>query len=70
MYAYKFNITSKLSASGALQAGYYQRHLSWDNLVFEDMIDPRLGVVQPTKEKQPTILLSEFPILQQHYAWI
>lgn len=53
IYAYKFNITSKLSASGALQAGYYQRHLSWDNLVFEDMIDPRLGVIQPTKEKQP-----------------
>ncbi len=53
IYAYKFNITSKLSASGAVQAGYYQRHLSWDNLVFEDMIDPRLGVVQPTKENPP-----------------
>ncbi|MGA2823592.1 MAG: type IX secretion system membrane protein PorP/SprF, partial [Bacteroidales bacterium] len=53
IYAYKFNITSKLSASGALQAGYYQRHLSWDNLVFEDMIDPRLGVIQPTKENPP-----------------
>ena len=53
IYAYKFNITSTLSASGAVQAGYYQRHLSWDNLVFEDMIDPRLGVVQPTKENPP-----------------
>ena len=53
MYAYKFNISSKLYASCALQAGYYQRHLSWDNLVFEDMIDPRLGVVQPTKESAP-----------------
>ena len=53
IYAYKFNITSKLAASGAIQAGYYQRHLSWDNLVFEDMIDPRLGVIQPTKESPP-----------------
>ncbi len=53
IYAYKFNITANLTAAGALQAGYYQRHLSWDNLVFEDMIDPRLGVVQPTKEAAP-----------------
>jgi len=53
IYAYKFNISAKLSAAGAVQAGYYQRHLSWDNLVFEDMIDPRLGVVQPTKEAAP-----------------
>ncbi|MCX6243352.1 MAG: type IX secretion system membrane protein PorP/SprF [Bacteroidetes bacterium] len=53
IYAYKFNITDKLAASTALQVGYYQRHLSWDNLVFEDMIDPRLGVVQPTKESAP-----------------
>jgi type IX secretion system PorP/SprF family membrane protein len=53
IYAYKFNFSSKLTASGAVQAGYYQRHLSWNNLVFEDMIDPRLGVVQPTKEAPP-----------------
>ncbi len=53
IYAYKFNISAKLTAAGAVQAGYYQRHLSWDNLVFEDMIDPRLGVVQPTKERAP-----------------
>jgi len=53
IYAYKFNITEKLTASGALQVGYYQRHLAWDNLIFEDMIDPRLGVVQPTKESAP-----------------
>jgi len=53
MYAYKFNISAKLSASAAVQAGYYQRHLAWDDLVFEDMIDPRLGVVQPTKDNPP-----------------
>jgi type IX secretion system PorP/SprF family membrane protein len=53
MYAYKFNITSHLSASTALQAGYYQRHLSWDKLTFEDMIDPLTGNTLPTAEKQP-----------------
>jgi type IX secretion system PorP/SprF family membrane protein len=53
IYAYKFNISSKLTAAGAVQVGYYQRHLAWDNLIFEDMIDPRLGVVQPTKEAPP-----------------
>jgi type IX secretion system PorP/SprF family membrane protein len=54
IYAYKFNISSKLSAAGALQVGYYQRHLDYSNLVFEDMIDPRLGVTLPTKESAPT----------------
>ncbi len=53
MYAYKFNITDKLSASGALQAGYYQRHLAFEKLTFEDMIDPRAGFVLPTSEKSP-----------------
>lgn len=54
MYAYKFNFTSKLQASGALKAGYYQRRLVWENLRFEDMLDPRGGgFTLPTKEKQP-----------------
>jgi type IX secretion system PorP/SprF family membrane protein len=53
MYAYKFNITSHLAASAALEAGYYQRHLAWDKLTFEDMIDPQSGFVLPTLEKAP-----------------
>jgi type IX secretion system PorP/SprF family membrane protein len=53
MYAYKFNLSSHLQASGALKVGYYQRHLNWGNLQFEDMIDPLNGFVQPTSEKQP-----------------
>ena len=53
IYAYKFNITSHLFASTALQAGYYQRHLSWDKLTFEDMIDPQGGNTLPTAEKPP-----------------
>jgi type IX secretion system PorP/SprF family membrane protein len=53
MYAYKFNISEHLQASGSLKAGYYQRRLNWENLQFEDMIDPLTGFTQPTGEKQP-----------------
>ncbi|HPS62874.1 MAG TPA: type IX secretion system membrane protein PorP/SprF [Bacteroidales bacterium] len=53
MYAYKFNISTHLQASGALKVGYYQRRLNWGNLQFEDMIDPVLGFTLPTSEKQP-----------------
>ncbi len=53
MYAYKFNITDHLQASGALEVGWYQRRLVWDNLKFEDMIDPVNGFVLPTSEKRP-----------------
>ncbi|MEI6456607.1 MAG: type IX secretion system membrane protein PorP/SprF [bacterium] len=54
MYAFKFNITEKLQASTALRAGYYQRHLVWENLIFGDQIDPVSGNILPTSsEKQP-----------------
>jgi len=58
MYAYKFKITERFQASGAIRAGYYQRRLAWDNLQFEDMIDPINGFVLPTSEKQPDNLSS------------
>ncbi len=63
MYAYKFNITSRIYASGALQATVVQRHLVWDNLTFEDMIDPQGGVTLQTSEKPPdnaTVLVPDF----------
>jgi type IX secretion system PorP/SprF family membrane protein len=55
MYAYKFNISSRLSASAALGAGYFQRHIAYEKLVFEDMINRATGEVDPslTKEKAP-----------------
>jgi len=61
MYAYKFNITSHFYASTAIRAGYYQRTLAWDNLTFEDMIDPQNGFVLPTSEKQPDNLTVAAP---------
>lgn len=53
MYAYKFNITGHLQASMGVKANYYQRSLKWQNLTFEDMIDPQSGFILPTSEKQP-----------------
>lgn len=53
MYAYKFNITSHLQASAAIKASYFQRRLVWENLTFEDMIDPQGGFILPTSEKPP-----------------
>lgn len=53
LYAYKFNITSRIYASAGVQVTYYQRRLVWENLLFEDMIDPINGFVLPTSEKQP-----------------
>lgn len=53
VYAYKFNLTSKIQAAGGVRAGYYQRRLVWENLQFEDMIDPNGGFILPTSEKQP-----------------
>jgi type IX secretion system PorP/SprF family membrane protein len=53
VYAYKFNLTTHLQASGGVKVGYYQRHLVWENLKFEDMIDPQGGFILPTSEKQP-----------------
>lgn len=52
-YAYKFQITSHLFASAGVQAGYLQRSLNWDNLKFEDQIDPQTGFTLPTSEKPP-----------------
>jgi len=53
MYAYRFNISTHIYASTAVRAGYYQRRLIWENLLFEDMIDPQGGFIKPTMENPP-----------------
>lgn len=53
IYAYKFNITDRLSASTAVKVGYYQRHLAWEKLIFEDQIDPLNGNIRPYTDEQP-----------------
>jgi type IX secretion system PorP/SprF family membrane protein len=55
-YAYHLRITQKLRMNAALQAGYYQIRLNWDNLVFEDMIVPSTGEIISGSEAQPAKL--------------
>ena len=55
-YAYHLRITQKLRMNAALQAGYYQIRLNWDNLVFEDMIVPSTGEIISGSEAQPSKL--------------
>jgi len=56
VYAYHLRITQKLRMNAALQAGYYQIRLNWDNLVFEDMIVPSTGEIISGSEAQPAKL--------------
>lgn len=53
MYAYKLNVGNNTSINFALQASYIQTSLNWNELVFGDMIDPNLGIVNPTSEIPP-----------------
>jgi type IX secretion system PorP/SprF family membrane protein len=53
VYAYHLRITEKLRMNAALQAGYYQYRLNWEELVFEDMIDETTGVITSGSESPP-----------------
>lgn len=43
VYSYYLKLTEKLRMNAALQAGYFQYKLNWEELVFENMIDPGTG---------------------------
>jgi type IX secretion system PorP/SprF family membrane protein len=57
VYSYHLMITEKLRMNAALQAGYLQYRLNWEELVFENMIDPSTGQIDhgsnPDSEPQP-----------------
>lgn len=53
VYSYHLRITEKLRMNAALQAGYFQYKLNWDELVFEDMIVPSTGEIVSGSEVQP-----------------
>jgi type IX secretion system PorP/SprF family membrane protein len=56
MYSFRLNLThdKKNALLMALQATWQQKHLAFDRLTFEDMIDPKYGFVYHTKEELPT----------------
>jgi len=52
-YSYHIRLSQKLSMNAALQAGYFQYRLNWEELVFEDMIETGTGEIIPGNEVQP-----------------
>jgi len=56
VYSYHLKITEKLRMNAALQAGYFQYRLNWEQLVFEDMIVPGTGEIVSGNETQPSKL--------------
>ena len=53
MYSFRVKLSSKFEMRLALQAGYQQKSLNWDRLIFPDMIDPKYGFVYGTQEIRP-----------------
>jgi type IX secretion system PorP/SprF family membrane protein len=53
VYSYNLKITEKLRMNAALQGGYIQYRLNWNELVFEDNINKTTGAFQPGSEPQP-----------------
>jgi type IX secretion system PorP/SprF family membrane protein len=58
MYSFRLKMSKKFEMRLALQAGYQQKSLNWDNLIFPDMIDPKYGFVYETAEVRPSTLTS------------
>ena len=63
MYAPVFKITPDLLFSGALQAGYHQNSLDWNNLIFPDNLDPiegKHGITAETMVSDPRYRYFDF----------
>lgn len=50
-YAHELKLSSDLYLRLGVKAGFVQKNVAWDKLVFEDMIDSRDGVVYTTQQK-------------------
>lgn len=51
VYAYEIRLKNKLHLRAGLKAGFVQKNVAWDQLIFEDMIDSREGVVYNTQQQ-------------------
>ncbi|MEN8225006.1 MAG: type IX secretion system membrane protein PorP/SprF [Bacteroidota bacterium] len=61
MYSYRLKISNWTTINFALEASYIQTKLNWENLVFGDMIDPNLGIVNATSEIPPSSTSIAYP---------
>lgn len=53
VYSYRLQISRKITMNAALQAGYFQYRMNWENFVFEDMIVPGTGEIIAGGETPP-----------------
>jgi type IX secretion system PorP/SprF family membrane protein len=53
VYSYRLKISDKITMNAALQAGYFQYRLNWEQLIFEDMIVPGTGEIVAGSETPP-----------------
>jgi len=61
MYSYRLQIGNWTYLNFGVEGSFIQTSLKWDNLVFGDMIDPNLGVVNPTSEVPPNSTSISYP---------
>ncbi len=52
-YSYTLRINRHTYLNAGLQASFYQRKLDWQELIFDDQINPVQGVIYPTSERMP-----------------
>lgn len=53
IYSYHLKLSRKFTMNAALQAGYFQYRLNWEQLIFEDMIVPGTGEIISGGETPP-----------------
>tara|TARA_R110002049_G_scaffold20846_10_gene76628 strand:+ start:1280 stop:2233 length:954 start_codon:yes stop_codon:yes gene_type:complete len=51
VYAHEIKLNKEIRLRVGMKAGFVQRNVAWDKLVFEDMIDSREGVVHSSQQK-------------------
>ena len=54
MYSNNLNLSREWSLKTGFQVNYVQKSLNWNNFIFGDQIDPRLGVIRATQEILPS----------------
>ena len=68
MYSYRLKVGNWTYISFVLEASYIQTKLNWNDLVFGDMIDPNLGIVNPTSEVPPDNTSISYPDFDAGFA--
>lgn len=58
IYSYHLKLSDNANLNAGFEASYHQQKLNWDKLIFQDMIDPNTGNVNPgiSSESPPTKL--------------